>query len=294
MHAARTLRRRQLDRSVGFLQVLIIWLGVWEADKANLPDSIPSLKPVSGGAAKAGAQAFAHKQVCAGLFCWTGVLGLAGSCKGLLSECLSRHRSDTVAAANALGLKVRRRACRLRAWQCAWQCACGATCYISQTAAMAFQQTRACVLERHTGRWVSTPWMMSSSVALLKLWGCSAERVGHGIHDGGAVGAGVPGARLCPGSALAAWPPPAAMWPQRPPVRRDLQPHPRPVSLPCLHTVHAGARDSDVISAGAATYGRCPEDCSLGVSGTVAFLYPSLQPRGETIWGPSTAFWIWA
>ena len=38
---------------------------------------------------------------------------MVGSCKGLLSECLSRHRSDTVAAANALGLKVRRLVMRL-------------------------------------------------------------------------------------------------------------------------------------------------------------------------------------
>ena len=45
-------------------------------------------------------------QVCAGLFCWTGVLGVVGSSKGLISECLVHHRSDTIAAANALGLKV--------------------------------------------------------------------------------------------------------------------------------------------------------------------------------------------
>lgn len=45
-------------------------------------------------------------QVCAGLFCWTGVLGLVGSCKALISECLVRHRADTVAAAHALGLKA--------------------------------------------------------------------------------------------------------------------------------------------------------------------------------------------
>ena len=45
-------------------------------------------------------------QVCAGLFCWTGVLGLIGSIKGLISECLAQQRSDTIAAANALGLKV--------------------------------------------------------------------------------------------------------------------------------------------------------------------------------------------
>ena len=45
-------------------------------------------------------------QVCAGLFCWTGVLGLVGSSKGLISECLVRHRADQIAAANALGLKV--------------------------------------------------------------------------------------------------------------------------------------------------------------------------------------------
>jgi hypothetical protein len=45
-------------------------------------------------------------QVCAGLFCWTGVLGLAGSCRALISECLVRHRADTVAAAHALGLKA--------------------------------------------------------------------------------------------------------------------------------------------------------------------------------------------
>ena len=45
-------------------------------------------------------------QVCAGLFCWTGVLGLIGSAKGLVSECLAHQRSDSIAAANALGLKV--------------------------------------------------------------------------------------------------------------------------------------------------------------------------------------------
>ena len=45
-------------------------------------------------------------QVCAGLFCWTGVLGLVGSSKGLISECLVRHQADQIAAANALGLKV--------------------------------------------------------------------------------------------------------------------------------------------------------------------------------------------
>lgn len=64
-----------------------------------------------------------HAQVCAGLFCWTGVLGLAGSCKGLLSEHLVRHRSDAVAAANSLGLKVGPRikpciiSCQRRCWK---------------------------------------------------------------------------------------------------------------------------------------------------------------------------------
>ncbi len=45
-------------------------------------------------------------QVCAGLFCWAGVLGLIGSTKGLISECMAQQRSDAIAAANALGLKV--------------------------------------------------------------------------------------------------------------------------------------------------------------------------------------------
>ena len=67
-----------------------------------------SLKPVPKIQQKPSCKHTAHVQVCAGLFCWTGVMGVVGSCKGLLSECLSRHRSDTVAAANALGLKVRR------------------------------------------------------------------------------------------------------------------------------------------------------------------------------------------
>lgn len=54
-----------------------------------------------------GCQAVAGRlQVCAGLFCWTGVLGLIGSTKGLISECLAQQRSDVIAAANALGLKV--------------------------------------------------------------------------------------------------------------------------------------------------------------------------------------------
>ena len=81
-----------------------------EANKAQHTYNMHSLKPVYKIAARAAVQALARVQVCAGLFCWTGVMGVVGSCKGLLSECLSRHRSDTVAAAYALGLKVRRSA----------------------------------------------------------------------------------------------------------------------------------------------------------------------------------------
>ncbi len=46
-------------------------------------------------------------QVCALLFCWTGVLGVGGGCHALSAECLARRRSDAVAAAHALSLKVR-------------------------------------------------------------------------------------------------------------------------------------------------------------------------------------------
>ena len=44
--------------------------------------------------------------MCAMLFCWTGVLGVAGGCHALLADCLARRRSDAVAAARALSLKV--------------------------------------------------------------------------------------------------------------------------------------------------------------------------------------------
>ena len=45
-------------------------------------------------------------QVCALLFCWTGVLGVGGGCHALSADCLARRRSDAVAAAHALSLKV--------------------------------------------------------------------------------------------------------------------------------------------------------------------------------------------
>ena len=47
-----------------------------------------------------------NTQVCALLFCWTGVLGVGGGCHALSADCLARRRSDAVAAARSLSLKV--------------------------------------------------------------------------------------------------------------------------------------------------------------------------------------------
>jgi hypothetical protein len=51
--------------------------------------------------------------VCAVLFCWTGLLGVVGGVQALLAECVARQRTNAVAAANSLGLKV---SLALRAW----------------------------------------------------------------------------------------------------------------------------------------------------------------------------------
>lgn len=111
------------------------------ANKAYHTYSMYSLEPMFHSPSKDIVQEFVCAQVCAGLFCWTGVMGLVGSCKGLLSECLSRQRSNTAAAANALGLKVRRllysainltSADRMPVSNLA--CACRAFCYAEETA----------------------------------------------------------------------------------------------------------------------------------------------------------------
>ena len=63
----------------------------------------------------------AVRQLCALMFCWTGLLGAAGGCHALCTDCMARRCSDAVAAANALSLQVphvvhtqlRRQPCRM-------------------------------------------------------------------------------------------------------------------------------------------------------------------------------------
>ncbi len=45
-------------------------------------------------------------QVCAVLFCWSGLLGMVGGVQALFAECFARQRSSAQAAANSLGLKA--------------------------------------------------------------------------------------------------------------------------------------------------------------------------------------------
>lgn len=45
-------------------------------------------------------------QVCAVLFCWSGLLGMVGGIQALLAECFARQRSSAQAAASSLGLKA--------------------------------------------------------------------------------------------------------------------------------------------------------------------------------------------
>lgn len=45
-------------------------------------------------------------QVCAVLFCWSGLLGMVGGIQALCAECFARHRSSAQAAASSLGLKA--------------------------------------------------------------------------------------------------------------------------------------------------------------------------------------------
>ena len=45
-------------------------------------------------------------QLCALLFCWTGLLGAAGGCQALVADCMARRCRDPLAAAHALPLRV--------------------------------------------------------------------------------------------------------------------------------------------------------------------------------------------
>lgn len=60
----------------------------------------------------------AVRQLCALLFCWSGLLGAAGSCQALCADCMARRCSDVFAAANALNLKVLQPGYPFVAWQC--------------------------------------------------------------------------------------------------------------------------------------------------------------------------------
>ena len=45
-------------------------------------------------------------QLCALLFCWTGLLGVAGGCQALAADCMARRCEEPIAAAHALPLRV--------------------------------------------------------------------------------------------------------------------------------------------------------------------------------------------